>query len=145
MSDRPIRRTDSRLFFPFATSHNFLNHLPPSKGTPVSTQTIRKRLNYLRLQAGQSALSVPLITWHNAARLSWYRQYRNWTNKWFRLLFTDEDRFCLFTAVDRCGGFHSNPARPKSPQNKFSKANYRVEAIVGRIYHKSPYIPLIRT
>lgn len=53
----------------------------------------------------QWATGIQLSAQHRAGRLACCRRYRNWINKWHRVLFTDESRFFnrRMMSVDRCG------------------------------------------
>jgi len=71
-------------------------------GRPVSSRTIRRRLNSQGLRARRPFMG-PILTIRNRQNRSlWAQQHLRWTHaRWDRVLFTDESRFCVSVADGR--------------------------------------------
>ncbi|GBM62805.1 hypothetical protein AVEN_19795-1 [Araneus ventricosus] len=70
------------------------SQLSVAAGTPISHQTVQRRLHEGGLFAQRPFVCVPLSPSHVRARLHWTREHRSWTpEQWGHVLFTDESRF----------------------------------------------------
>ncbi|GBL73065.1 hypothetical protein AVEN_128223-1 [Araneus ventricosus] len=81
-----------------ATASQLSRDLYAATGTRVSRVTVPKRLHGTGLFARRPAVCVPLTSTNRRVRLSWCREYRDWSmDQWVTVLFTDESRFSLNT------------------------------------------------
>ncbi|GFX25071.1 transposable element Tcb1 transposase [Trichonephila clavipes] len=82
------------------TVEEIARHTTQATVRPVSRFTVAKRLHGGGLFARRPVRCVPLTPAHRRRRSLWCREHRNWRdNEWGRVLFTDESRFSLSSAI----------------------------------------------
>ncbi|GFT59228.1 transposable element Tcb2 transposase [Trichonephila clavipes] len=108
-SERPrqaSRREDHHIVrnarvHPTASSANQVQ-VAPSLGTPVSSQTIRRRLAEGHLGLRCPIRVLPLTPTHQCLHLEWCHARGNWTAaEWNQIVFSDESRFNLSSDDNR--------------------------------------------
>ncbi|UYV85185.1 Transposase [Cordylochernes scorpioides] len=77
------------------TSRTVVQHIQPVTHHPVSSRTIRRRLQQSGLYARRPLLRLPLTQNHRRLRHQWCDERRMWTAAWNEIVFTDESRFYL--------------------------------------------------
>ena len=95
--DRYLRTLYLRDRFLTAASSaaNALDHV-------VSRQTVTRRLRERGIRAYRPYTGQLLTPEHRRRRLTWYPRRRRWlVRDWQRVVFSDESRFCLYTADGR--------------------------------------------
>lgn len=78
------------------------NRLRRTRHTNVSDSTVRRRLKESDFHARRPATAPKLLRRHRLARLAFARERQNWNlQQWSKVLFSDESRFCLWSADGR--------------------------------------------
>ncbi|UYV84666.1 hypothetical protein LAZ67_X003040 [Cordylochernes scorpioides] len=70
-------------------------HIPSVTHHPVSSRTIRRRLQQSSLFARRPLLRLPLTQYHSCLCRQWCDERSMWTAECNEIVFTDESRFCL--------------------------------------------------
>ncbi|GFV41772.1 transposable element Tcb2 transposase [Trichonephila clavipes] len=82
------------------TAGEIARHTTQATGRPISRFTVARRLHGGGLFARRPVRCVPLTPAHRRRRSLWCREHRNWRDsEWGRVLFTDESRFSLSSAI----------------------------------------------
>jgi len=80
----------------FMPATKLVQRLKQATGTRISVYTDRNRLSTARLRAWRLYIGVPLTQRHRVARFDWARWHSSWiTQRWNRVVFTDESKFNL--------------------------------------------------
>ncbi|UYV66627.1 hypothetical protein LAZ67_4002384, partial [Cordylochernes scorpioides] len=100
---------------PQATCTAILQHVQDTLDHSISTRTISRRLVANGLHSCRPLRRLPLTPPNRRQRLEWCRARSTWMTEWYRVVFSDESRFCLFSdsrrvRVWRRRGERSNPA-----------------------------------
>ncbi|GFV01374.1 HTH_Tnp_Tc3_2 domain-containing protein [Trichonephila clavipes] len=112
--DRAIRRVATSA--PTTSLASIQRHLPPSRHSVPSRETIRRRLTEVGLRSRRPLRRLPLTPHHRQCRLDFCRPRATWSvTDWRRVIFSDESRFSLSaddhrTRVWRRTGQRSDPA-----------------------------------
>ncbi|XP_071102331.1 uncharacterized protein [Haliotis cracherodii] len=81
-------------------------------GHAISRRTVLRRLRAADIRAYRPFHGMALTRLHCQRRLQWARTVRRWQRRdWARVLFTDENRFCLFRNDGRVRGFRRRGKR----------------------------------
>ncbi|GBM43277.1 Transposable element Tcb1 transposase [Araneus ventricosus] len=79
-----------------STASDLSRQLSSATGTPVSRQTVYRRLGHTGLYARRPVRCVPLTATHCRLRLAWSREHTLWTpQQWSCVMFSEESRFSL--------------------------------------------------
>ncbi|UYV62958.1 hypothetical protein LAZ67_2002617 [Cordylochernes scorpioides] len=100
---------------PQATCTAILQHVQDTLDHSISTRTISRRLVANGLHSCRPLRRLPLTPPNRRQRLEWCRARSTWMTEWYRVVFSDESRFCLSSdsrrvRVWRRRGERSNPA-----------------------------------
>ncbi|XP_023210485.1 uncharacterized protein LOC111613368 [Centruroides sculpturatus] len=92
--DRAIRRAATST--PTMSLSSIQRHLPPSRHTVASRETIRRRLADAGIRSRRPLRRLPLTPHHRQCRLDFCRSRASWSvTDWRRVVFSDESRFSL--------------------------------------------------
>ncbi|GFX32123.1 transposable element Tcb2 transposase [Trichonephila clavipes] len=106
---------------PTASSSTIQAQVAPSLGTPVSSRTIRRRLDEGNWRSRCPLRMLPLTPTHRRFRLEWWRARGNWTAaEWNEVVFSDESRFNLSSDDNR-----GRVWRPRGERSKVAFALQR--------------------
>ncbi|UYV78200.1 hypothetical protein LAZ67_16000464 [Cordylochernes scorpioides] len=98
--------------------------------SPISTDTIRRRLHMKGLYARQPIICVPLTPPQKRVRELWRRQHFAWTpDEWSHVMFTDESRFSLNSYYRRVFVWREVGTR-NNPRNMVERDPYRSQCFM---------------
>ncbi|UYV83733.1 hypothetical protein LAZ67_23002375, partial [Cordylochernes scorpioides] len=100
------------------------------KFSPISTDTIRRRLHMKGLYARRLIICVPLTPPQKRTRELWRRQHVAWNpDEWRRVMFTDESRFSLNSYYHRVFAWREVGIR-NNPRNMVERDPYRSQCFM---------------
>ncbi|UYV74236.1 hypothetical protein LAZ67_11002568 [Cordylochernes scorpioides] len=100
------------------------------KFSPISTDTIRRRLHMKGLYARRPIICVPLTPPQKRARELWRRKHVAWNpDEWRRVMFTDESRFSLNSYYRRVFVWREVGTR-NNPRNMVERDPYRSQCFM---------------
>lgn len=80
----------------FSTTSAIGHQWRVAMGRQISMRSIYRRIRTYGLQSYRPRLVLPLTNRHRQLRLAWCEERAHWNQKWNRVIFSDESRFCLW-------------------------------------------------
>lgn len=96
-----------------------------NQGHPVTLRTVYRRIRGFGLQSYRPHLVLPLTAQHRQQRLEWCRLRMHWIVEWYKVVFSDESRFCL--------GMHDGRMRVRRRRGERRDIQFSVERHVHRV------------